>query len=326
MSILGLTIDYGPYGWLEDYDPLDAKHYRCHGPSLLLRSSPQIAQWNLAQLANALFPLIGETGPLEEPLREYSRHFELAWQTMMAQKLGLSAFRPATDQSLGNRCFNCCPCRNRHDHFFPPPGRGPQHVENHQDRITPYWGLLSTRALTDAYRRQLADWLEQYARRLDQESLPEKQRMERMNRVNPNTCRATIWRNWLSTRSLKGSIPAFGNCLRSCASLRRPARQRTVCAKTTRVGSPPGPVAPCFLQFLNFDGLEKGKGREVTHCKNSKFRSSNVVLLFFCEKDNFPWHIPFHHALPGFWMFGNRCRPPGVSHDVHQQRLAGGLF
>ncbi|WP_448874618.1 protein adenylyltransferase SelO [Desulfobulbus propionicus] len=188
MSILGLTIDYGPYGWLEDYDPAwtpnttDAMGRRyCYG------RQPQIAQWNLAQLANALFPLIGETGPLEEPLREYSRHFELAWQTMMAQKLGLSAFRPATDQSLVESLLQLLPLAETDmTIFFRHLAGVPQHVENHQDRITPLLeAFYRPEQLTDAYRRQLADWLEQYARRLDQESLPEKQRMERMNRVNP---------------------------------------------------------------------------------------------------------------------------------------------
>ena len=56
MSILGLTIDYGPYGWLEGFDPgwtpntTDAEGRRyCYG------NQPQIAQWNLVRLANALF-------------------------------------------------------------------------------------------------------------------------------------------------------------------------------------------------------------------------------------------------------------------------------
>ena len=59
MSILGLTIDYGPYGWLENYDPnwtpnpTDAEHRRYR-----FGNQPEIAFWNLGQLANALYPLI----------------------------------------------------------------------------------------------------------------------------------------------------------------------------------------------------------------------------------------------------------------------------
>ena len=69
MSILGLTIDYGPYGWLEDYDSnwtpntTDAVGRRyCFG------NQPQIALWNLAQLGNAMLPLVDSPEPLEQGL------------------------------------------------------------------------------------------------------------------------------------------------------------------------------------------------------------------------------------------------------------------
>jgi Uncharacterized conserved protein len=110
MSILGLTIDYGPYGWLEDYDPTwtpnttDAMGRRyCYG------RQPQIAHWNLAQLATALSPLIGETEPLEEALRDYAHHFEQGWQTMMARKLGLRAFEPHSDRPLVEELLRLLP-------------------------------------------------------------------------------------------------------------------------------------------------------------------------------------------------------------------------
>src|SRR5262249_32083091 len=79
MSILGLTIDYGPYGWLEGYDPrwtpntTDAEGRRyCYG------NQPQIAQWNLVRLANALYPLIGDKAPLEQALALYGETFNTA--------------------------------------------------------------------------------------------------------------------------------------------------------------------------------------------------------------------------------------------------------
>ncbi|MEM7077620.1 MAG: YdiU family protein [Pseudomonadota bacterium] len=100
MSILGETIDYGPYGWLEDFDPdwtpntTDAgqRRYR-YG------QQPAIAQWNLLQLANALVPLLPQTAPLEASLTQFARRYEQAWQQMMAAKLGL----PAYDEALVNR-------------------------------------------------------------------------------------------------------------------------------------------------------------------------------------------------------------------------------
>ena len=101
MSILGLTIDYGPYGWLEDYDhdwtpnTTDAGLHRyCFG------SQPQIAHWNLAQLSQAIAPLIEQPEPLQQALKRYAKEFERGWQSMMAQKLGLNVFEPETDDKL----------------------------------------------------------------------------------------------------------------------------------------------------------------------------------------------------------------------------------
>lgn len=93
MSILGLTIDYGPYGWLEDYDPdwtpntTDAatRRYR-YG------QQPWVAQWNLLQLANAIVPLIGETKPLEDALNRFPATYQERWEKTVRDKLGLSDF------------------------------------------------------------------------------------------------------------------------------------------------------------------------------------------------------------------------------------------
>ena len=101
MSILGLTIDYGPYGWLEDYDPdwtpntTDAatRRYR-------FGQQPAIAQWNLLQLANAMYPMVGQAEPLEAALRDFATEYQAGHQRMMANKLGFEAFEPAADQPL----------------------------------------------------------------------------------------------------------------------------------------------------------------------------------------------------------------------------------
>lgn len=90
MSILGLTIDYGPYGWLEDYDPTwtpnttDREHRRYR-----FENQPNMALWNLIQLANALFPLIEEVKPLENILESFKSDYSAAYHKMMCGKLGL---------------------------------------------------------------------------------------------------------------------------------------------------------------------------------------------------------------------------------------------
>ncbi|MGH1471016.1 MAG: protein adenylyltransferase SelO [Cellvibrionaceae bacterium] len=90
MSIHGLTIDYGPYGWLEDYDPhwtpntTDAQNRRYR-----YENQPGIAQWNLLQLANAIYPLIEDSKELEETIQQFATDYTIGHQQMMMNKLGL---------------------------------------------------------------------------------------------------------------------------------------------------------------------------------------------------------------------------------------------
>ena len=90
MSILGLTIDYGPYGWLEDYDPdwtpntTDAQNRRYR-----FGNQPSISLWNLTQLANALYALIEDVEPLQAILDNYRKKYFAGFHEMMLAKLGL---------------------------------------------------------------------------------------------------------------------------------------------------------------------------------------------------------------------------------------------
>ena len=91
LSILGLTIDYGPYGWLEDFDPgwtpntTDAggKRYR-YG------NQPQIGQWNISRLGGALHSLTQDAKPLQAIVESYSERFADGWDRALAEKLGLA--------------------------------------------------------------------------------------------------------------------------------------------------------------------------------------------------------------------------------------------
>ncbi len=90
MSILGLTIDYGPYGWLEGYEndwtpnttDSGQRRYR-------FGNQPSVALWNLYQLANALFLIVEDVKPLEEALERYKIEFVEAKTEMARAKLGL---------------------------------------------------------------------------------------------------------------------------------------------------------------------------------------------------------------------------------------------
>jgi len=99
MSLIGETIDYGPYGWIDNFDlnwtpnTSDAaeKRYR-------FGQQPYIGQWNLFQLANAIYPLIDEAKPLQETLNNYNKIYETQWLTMMRGKLGLNTQRTSTSE------------------------------------------------------------------------------------------------------------------------------------------------------------------------------------------------------------------------------------
>ncbi len=103
MSILGLTIDYGPYGWLEGYDPdWTPNTTDAQGRRYRFINQPQVALWNLAQLGNAIYPLVDAVEPLQECLNAYRRTYAEQWQADMANKLGLKDFIEGDAQLIEN--------------------------------------------------------------------------------------------------------------------------------------------------------------------------------------------------------------------------------
>ena len=99
MSILGLTLDYGPYGFMDGFD---AKHICNHtdsGGRYAWHAQPAVAHWNLYQLANSLHEIVPEAEPLKAALDEYEACFLGAMQARMSQKLGLGAWQ-AGDETL----------------------------------------------------------------------------------------------------------------------------------------------------------------------------------------------------------------------------------
>lgn len=185
LSILGLTIDYGPYGWLEDYDPdWTPNTTDAQGRRYRFAHQPQIAYWNLLQLANALYPLIGATEPLQTALSAYIKHFDTRWNAMMADKLGLSAFEAASDENLFAALLALLKAAQADMTLF---YRGLAAIDEKQGLDT-FQALLddvSYQALTEDVRQQASEWFAAYQARLCVNAYGQELRQQRMNGVNP---------------------------------------------------------------------------------------------------------------------------------------------
>jgi uncharacterized protein YdiU (UPF0061 family) len=90
MSILGLTIDYGPFGFLDAFDPGHVCNHSDTSGRYAYFRQPGIAFWNLHALAHALAPLVdGDAEALHAALEPYKSEFAAAMQQRMRAKLGL---------------------------------------------------------------------------------------------------------------------------------------------------------------------------------------------------------------------------------------------
>lgn len=185
MSILGLTIDYGPYGWLEGFDfgwtpnttDRQNKRYR-YG------NQPSIGLWNLYQLANALYPLIEEVEPLEEILESYKSNYEIQSQNMMRSKLGLQEIQES-DQTLimsletilqESETDMTIFFRKLADFKKEHPSEGIQIIQQ---------AFYEPKTIQGKLLEQWNQWFADYATRLKAEALSNDQRKEQMNKVNP---------------------------------------------------------------------------------------------------------------------------------------------
>lgn len=186
MSILGLTIDYGPYGWMEDYNhnwtpnTTDREHRRYR-----FGNQPDIALWNLFQLANALYPLIEEAAPLENILNEFQSHYFASYVQMMRNKLGLTLISKEdikliseleevlqlseTDMTIFFRELGCV----KKDHT---PGCGIATIDD---------AFYKPEEIKKEVLKKWERWFKKYIYRLNEEDESDDRRKLEMNKVNP---------------------------------------------------------------------------------------------------------------------------------------------
>ncbi|QKG51682.1 protein adenylyltransferase SelO [Hymenobacter sp. BRD67] len=105
MSVLGLTIDYGPYGWLEPYDPEWTPNTTDFGSRrYAFGQQPRVALWNLMALAQALVPLVADAQALRPALTVYADTLAASQHELLLAKLGLTPHNPAPTAPSPKRC------------------------------------------------------------------------------------------------------------------------------------------------------------------------------------------------------------------------------
>ncbi len=204
MSILGLTIDYGPYGWLENFDPNWTPNTTdASGRRYRFGQQAQVALWNLAQLGNALVPVFESTEPLQEALDLYSARFNSGSHEMLMQKLGLSAGDEQLDRQLISDLLEVLQLAETDMTIFfrrladISCEKESQSVAiGHDDALS---RLLTDACyvpeqLTESVVQQIVGWIRRYQERVQQQSISDTDRRDRMNRVNPKY----VLRNYLA--------------------------------------------------------------------------------------------------------------------------------
>jgi uncharacterized protein YdiU (UPF0061 family) len=202
LSILGLTIDYGPYGWLESFDPgwtpntTDAatRRYR-YG------AQPQVAQWNLVQLANAVVPLTGDPEPFQAAIDRYARSYHQRFRAMVVARLGWGDPTDPDDDRLASELFTALTATEVDQVlFFRQLARVPVDPDGRcgdDELLAPLaeaWYRPEEVAADGPARRALVAWLRAWARRVAAGGLPDDERRRRMDALNPRY----VLRNYLA--------------------------------------------------------------------------------------------------------------------------------
>ncbi len=195
MSILGLSIDYGPYGWVDNYDPdwtpntTDAQRRRYR-----FGQQPNVAWWNLSRLAGALAPLFDGVEPLQEGLDHYASTWTAAERADTAAKLGLVECRDDDVALMQSLQVLMQQAEIDMTLWF----RGLADVDPQAPSLLPMDDAFYDEAKRNVAKPELNRWLAKYAARLADDPQTSAQRRERMRQVNPRY----VLRNYLAQQAI----------------------------------------------------------------------------------------------------------------------------
>ncbi|TXH67177.1 MAG: YdiU family protein [Lysobacteraceae bacterium] len=195
MSILGLTLDYGPYGWIDDFDSdWTPNTTDAQGRRYRFGWQPMVARWNLARLAQALSPLFEDHAALQSGIERFDQVYAETERGNNARKLGLEDWRDG-DTDLVRELYA----------LMQESGADMSLLFRSLTDIDP--SAPSFQALADCFydpdRRDAAggrwsNWLRGYAARLATQALPEAVRRARMQAANPKY----VLRNYLAQEAI----------------------------------------------------------------------------------------------------------------------------
>lgn len=187
MSILGLTIDYGPYGWLEGYDvdwtpnttDRQFKRYR-------FGNQIDIGLWNLYKLANALFPLIQEADPLENILKSYQDDYRQKYPMMMKSKIGLFQNHDNEGELIARLEENLQLTETDMTIFFRNLANFKKTSKMDPSFLSPIMNAFyAPEELKGSVREAWEQWFRDYRAFLQEEDLTDEERKVKMNSTNP---------------------------------------------------------------------------------------------------------------------------------------------
>jgi len=190
MSILGLTLDYGPYGFMDDYDAGFICNHSDHNGRYAFNQQPYIGLWNLSCLAQALLPL-AEKDALKAGLDTYQPLFEREYQTRMRTKLGLVEERTEDDELI--REFLGLLQGSHADHTIVFRELSAFSSGEHATNDTVREHFLN--------RERFDEWAARYRDRLRSERSRDDDRRDRMNRANPKY----VLRNYLAQTAIENA-------------------------------------------------------------------------------------------------------------------------
>lgn len=201
MSILGQTIDYGPYSFLDDYDPSFTPNTTdLPGRRYAFGNQPSIGYWNLSKLASALLPLFEDSEGLEEVLKTYEEAFWSRYYKMMGNKLGLDEVREDDKKLISNFEEVLPGIKPDMTIFYRLLIDMPLDAAEDEERLLKHFKECFYAEAEDVNKAAFLDLLKRYAIRRKENSIPAEASKNIMKKTNPYF----ILRNYLLHQAIEG--------------------------------------------------------------------------------------------------------------------------